>query len=94
MFKVKALKTVAIIVSSIALFVTLGLSDKASTLDAIRAEGFTHIELTGYSVFACKKGEFNHDTFSATFDGASVTGVVCSRYGGSDPRIVLTDPVF
>lgn len=46
---------------------------------ALRAEGFTDIQYTGYSWFACSKDDFYHSGFRAkNREGKTVEGVVCS----------------
>lgn len=45
------------------------------------ANGFTDIQFTGYSMFACSEDDRVHTGFIAkTATGASVKGTVCSGY--------------
>lgn len=46
---------------------------------ALRAEGYTNIQITGYDFFACGKDDFYHTGFKAiNREGKTVEGTVCS----------------
>jgi len=48
---------------------------------ALESNGFTNIQLDGYSIFGCGKDDYFSDKFTATgANGKQVTGVVCSGW--------------
>lgn len=50
-------------------------------ITALTAEGFTDIQITGYSVFGCADGDKFHTGFIAkNAKGNTVEGVVCSGW--------------
>jgi hypothetical protein len=56
-------------------------TSKSDADRALTAMGFTDIEVTGYSLFACSQDDFYHTGFTATnTNGKKVTGTVCSGF--------------
>jgi hypothetical protein len=54
-------------------------TNKSDAERALKAEGFSDIEVTGYDFFACSEDDFYHTGFRAkNSKGQVVTGTVCS----------------
>jgi len=64
------------------LFVVFGLSgctDASKAKQALRSQGFTNIEITGYEFFECGEDDQFHTGFKATNpNGVRIKGTVCS----------------
>lgn len=60
----------------IALF-AIGCTDGAAARSALEDDGYTDIELTGYSFFGCGDDDTFHDGFRARRGDRVVEGVVC-----------------
>ena len=67
-----------ILIIAIALIMT-GCTNKDDAQRALKYEGFTNIQVTGFNFFGCSKDDFYHTGFIATNkNGVSVEGTVCS----------------
>lgn len=53
-------------------------TNQDDAMRALKAEGFTDIEFTGYDWFACSEDDFYHTGFVATKNGNRADGTVCS----------------
>jgi hypothetical protein len=64
------------------LFLTLAACTSSSdAVNALQDAGFTDIQLTGYSWFACSKDDFYHTGFIAKNpQGKTIKGTVCSGF--------------
>lgn len=59
----------------------VGCTDSSGTIRALDNAGMKDIEITGYRVFGCDKGDGFSTGFRATNpNGKVVTGVVCSGW--------------
>jgi len=67
------------LITAIALsFMLMGCTDEDSSTHALEAAGFTEIQFTGWSAFACGEGDTYHTGFSAVNPvGNRVNGTVC-----------------
>lgn len=63
-----------------------GCTDTASARRIVEQEGVTNVEVTGYRVFGCLKGEDWHTGFTGTRNGRPVSGVVCGSLFTSSVR--------
>ena len=56
-----------------------GCTNADGTRRVLEAQGFTNIEVKGYSLFGCSKDDTYHTAFEATGpSGKRVSGVVCA----------------
>ena len=56
-----------------------GCTSKEDAEKALKNQGFTNVNVTGYSFFACSKDDFYHTGFTAVNpQGNTVEGTVCS----------------
>lgn len=56
-------------------------SNQGDAVAALHKQGFTDVETTGWSAFACSEDDFYSTGFSATnSQGVRVTGTVCSGF--------------
>lgn len=71
---------IKMIISVVALLLITGCTSTEDANRALQSSGFTDIQITGYDVFACSKGDFFHTGFSAiNSQGILVEGTtVCS----------------
>jgi len=68
-----------IIMAILALGLLTGCTNKEDADRALRAQGFTNIQETGYDFMACSENDFYHTGFTATnSNGKRVSGTVCS----------------
>lgn len=57
----------------------VGCTNAGDAREALDAQGFTDITITGYDWFACSEDDWNHTGFIATNpQGKRVSGTVCS----------------
>jgi len=71
------MKKIILFVLLTLLFVSCTNPDEAKRV--LEASGFTHIQITGYSIGGCAEDDFYHTGFIAIGqNGQAVEGVVCS----------------
>jgi len=74
------MKNLTKVLTAVLLILTIqGCTNKEDAERALKAQGFTNIETTGYNIFACSEDDFYHTGFKAVnTKGQTVTGTVCS----------------
>lgn len=55
----------------------IGCTNSNSAIELLEKEGYTDIEITGYSWFECSKDDFYHTGFKAKKNGKEIIGTVC-----------------
>lgn len=69
-----------LIIFALAFVASCSTHSNADAERILRAQGFEHIELHGYSFFGCGENETKSTKFTACrADGQCVSGVLCSR---------------
>lgn len=48
--------------------------------EILERDGYTDVEMTGYSFFACSEDDFFHTGFTAKKNGKPITGTVCGGF--------------
>jgi len=59
-------------------FFMVGCTSPDNAIKVLKNEGFTNIQMTGYDFFACSDNDTFSTGFTATKNGKTITGVVCS----------------
>lgn len=71
------MKKILIIATAIILFT--GCTSSSDANRALKSQGYTNIQITGYNMFSCGEDDFYSTGFIATNpQGLSVNGTVCS----------------
>lgn len=58
----------------------IGCTNSNSATELLEKEGYTDIEMTGYSWFGCSEDDFYHTGFKAKKNGKEITGTVCEGF--------------
>jgi len=82
------MKILMIITAILILTITASCTKPEETKTILTKQGYTNIQIGGYSLFACSKGDFYSTKFNATSaNGSNVSGTVCSGiFKGSTVR--------
>ena len=57
-----------------------GCTDKETATRILKQDGFTHIELTGYSFWGCSRDDTFSTGFVAQKNGKTIEGSVCNNF--------------
>ena len=68
------------IIASVAILVGLGAcTAQDKSMSVLKSQGYTDVQMTGYSFFSCDKNDTYSDGFTAKSpNGSKVQGAVCS----------------
>lgn len=64
----------------LSLYMLFGCTRPESTIELLKKEGYTDIEITGYSWFACSRDDSFHTGFKAKRNGNVIVGTVCEGF--------------
>lgn len=68
--------------------VLVGCTDAKKATDVLESQGYTNIQIGGYSYFGCSESDSVHTEFTATgVNGKPVSGVVCSSWWGKGATV-------
>lgn len=62
------------------LLLLIGCTNADQARRVLEVDGFTDVEITGYSFFGCGRDDVFHTQFTAKKNGHITSGVVCSGF--------------
>lgn len=75
MSKSKSFRTAAVVLLTALL---CSCTNEQEARRVLEMDGVTDVQVTGYSWFACGKGDFYHTGFTGKRNGKTIDGTVCS----------------